>query len=87
MYLKSTEQMLNRRFYVKHGDTVYAYTVYVMSESLQGPIVLLVLSLSLFLTSSFLMEVLKIGSFNINGTGDQAKRGMLMEYVKTKMLM
>lgn len=50
----------------------------------RGPIVLLALSLSLFLISSFLMEVLKIGSLNINGTRDQGKRGLLMEYLKDK---
>lgn len=35
---------------------------------------------------SFLMEVLKIGSLNINGARDPGKRGVLLEYVKQKGL-
>lgn len=43
-----------------------------MSGLSRGPFVLLVLSLS-----KFLMEVLKIGSLNINGASDREKRGVL----------
>lgn len=42
--------------------------------------------LLLFLSHPFLMEVLKMGTLNINGARDRGKRGLVLEYAKQEKI-